>query len=520
MADFVESLQQGFRLGTSMHGLVFHSAGVGARVEDHDGVQLTVLGGDYVRDLLTGGDRAPTQIAGSGTDDYLKTVFGTVRDWTDLSSTVSISTDRTPAAPREGEVGAIDVAAPPSPEVEAAVAGPELEDVDLLGSGMHSEQFGVIGRHTTNGRLVAMDMWGTNVVSVFGVQGAGKSYTVGALLEAALIQEPAVNRLPAPLGGVVFHYSSDQSYTPEFVSMHEPNSGPLATGLADYGAAAQGLQDVVVLVPNAVLARRRAEYGDLKVEPILLGPDELQLADWKLLMGIAGGNQMYAKAMSLILGDLRDGVTLSALRDAIEHSALTASQKSTALHRVKFTEPYVREGADVARLMTPGRLVVVDLRDELIDKGEALSLFMVLLNRFTQATDHGKKFNKIIVFDEAHKYMDDPALTDAITEAVREMRHKGASIVVASQNPPSLPPEVIELSSVIIAHRFTSPAWLRHLQKVSHAFRDMKGSQLTDLVPGSAYVWAGGNPRYQKPQRLSMRPRLTLHGGETRRATE
>lgn len=256
------------------------------------------------------------------------------------------------------------------------------------------------------------------------------------------------------------------------------------------------------------------------MEPILLGPDELQLGDWKLLMGIAEGNQMYAKAMSLILGDMRDHVSLEALRDAIEASSLTANQKSTALHRIKFTEPYVRAGADIAGVMRPGRLVIVDLRDELIDKGEALSLFMVLLNRFTQASDKGEKFNKIIVFDEAHKYMDDPALTDAITEAVREMRHKGASIVVASQNPPSVPQEIIELSSVIVAHKFTSPAWLKHLQKVSHAFGDMKGSQFTHLAPGQAYVWAAGNAKYLRPQRVQMRPRLTRHGGETRRATE
>lgn len=514
MDAFVESLQQGFRLGVSMHGLVFHASGRGSRLEEHDGVQMTVLGSDYVRELLEGAERAATCVAGQDRDQYLKTVFATVRDWAELTPESAVEPPTVEVAP--------DLSAP-QPTVAISgdeVAGPALETVDLLASGQRSEQFGIIGRHAMHGRPVAVDMWGTNVISVFGVQGSGKSYTVGALLEAALMTEPALNRLPAPLGGVVFHYSSDQSYVPEFVSMRRPNAGPQADRLTAYGAAARGIEDVVVLVPQAVLDRRRREYGDVRVEPIALGPDELQLADWKLLMGIAEGNQMYAKAMSLILGELRDELTLKKLRDAIEESELGVAQKATALHRIRFAEPHIREGAHVAGLLRPGRLVVVDLRDDLIDKGEALSLFMVLLNRFTQATDTGRKFNKIIVFDEAHKYMDDPALTDAITEAVREMRHKGASIVVASQNPPSVPQEIIELSSVIVAHRFTSPAWLRHLQRVSHAFGELKGSQLTDLAPGQAYVWAAGNTRYQHPQRVEMRPRLTLHGGETRRATE
>jgi DNA helicase HerA-like ATPase len=245
----------------------------------------------------------------------------------------------------------------------------------------------------------------------------------------------------------------------------------------------------------------------------------LQLADWKLLMGIAEGTQMYAKTMSLILGDLRGRVTVEDLRDSVTASTLTPAQKTTALNRISFVEPYVRSGEAISQVIQPGRLVIVDLRDELMDKGEALSLFMVLLNRFTQARHNGKSFNKIIVFDEAHKYMDDPALTNAITEAVREMRHKGASIVVASQNPPSVPEEIIELSSIILAHKFTSPAWLKHLQKVSQAFVDMKSSQFTHLGPGQAFAWAAGNPKYIRPQRIQMRPRLTRHGGATRKAT-
>ena len=39
------------------------------------------------------------------------------------------------------------------------------------------------------------------------------------------------------------------------------------------------------------------------------------------------------------------------------------------------------------------------------------------------------------------------------------------------------------------------------------------------LEPGEAYVWAAGNDKYLRPQAVRMRPRLTLHGGGTRRAS-
>ncbi len=84
---------------------------------------------------------------------------------------------------------------------------------------------------------------------------------------------------------------------------------------------------------------------------------------------------------------------------------------------------------------------------------------------------HGAEhsFNKLVVFDEAHKYIESPDLVAGLIEVVREMRHKGMSIMVASQDPPSVPVSLIELSSQVILHKFNSPAWLKHIQKANAA---------------------------------------------------
>ena len=58
------------------------------------------------------------------------------------------------------------------------------------------------------------------------MQGGGKSYTLGSIIEAATLPAPPVNQLPSPLATIVFHYSPTLDYEPEFTSMVAPNSDP------------------------------------------------------------------------------------------------------------------------------------------------------------------------------------------------------------------------------------------------------------------------------------------------------
>lgn len=62
--------------------------------------------------------------------------------------------------------------------------------------------------------------------------------------------------------------------------------------------------------------------------------------------------------------------------------------------------------------------------------------------------------------------MDNKDLTSTIVTAIREMRHKGVSMMIASQDPMSLPTEIIELSSIMLMHKFNSPQWVKHVQNL------------------------------------------------------
>lgn len=159
------------------------------------------------------------------------------------------------------------------------------------------------------------------------------------------------------------------------------------------------------------------------------------------------------------------------------------------------------------------------MRDEFIEKDEALGLFVVMLNIFAGSKNvNGEKFNKFIVFDEAHKYMNNKDLVNSITTAIREMRHKGVSIMIASQDPMSLPTEIIELSSIVVLHRFSSPAWVKHVQKAITPLQTLTASEMAQLGSGEALLWASkasDKSVTMRPVKISIRPRVTKHGGDT-----
>lgn len=202
-----------------------------------------------------------------------------------------------------------------------------------------------------------------------------------------------------------------------------------------------------------------------------------------------------------------------------QDSYLSNAQKNLASQKLDFASEYILNDKLLKQYMRPGRLIIVDLRDEFIEKNEALGLFVVMLNIFASVKDvDGKQFNKFIVFDEAHKYMNDKDLVGSITTAIREMRHKGVSIMIASQDPMSLPSEIIELSSVVIMHKFSSPAWVKHVQKSITALQTLTPTAMSSLTSGEAFLWANkATDRMftQRPVKISIRPRVTKHGGDT-----
>lgn len=443
-----------------------------------------------------------------------------------------------PAAPPPKAATVANVAPigrpPEPPAAEKPLAAPSLEakvealvpyDI-MLGVTGDSPQYGLLG--DVSGRRIAIDLNQTHTISLFGVQGGGKSYTLGTIAEMASLPIPNINVLPNPLATVIFHYSPTMDYRPEFTSMVAPNSeaAQVKSLKETFGAEPQALSDVLLLAPADKLDERKQEYPDIEVRPLKFGAAELQTSHWRFLMGAVGNQATYIRQLNRVMKSLRDDLTLEGLNQGIEASSLPDHLKGMAKMRLELASEYIDDSVCLKDEIRPGRLIIVDLRDEFIEKDEALGLFVVLLQLFAdakyrdaQGTDHS--FNKLVVFDEAHKYIESPDLVSGLIEVVREMRHKGTSIMVASQDPPSVPISLIELSSQIILHKFNSPAWLKHIQKANAALGILTPEKMSNLRPGEAFIWSSKatDEAFTKSAiKIRCRPRVTHHGGATKTA--
>lgn len=391
----------------------------------------------------------------------------------------------------------------------------------LLGANGATPQYGLLGEYA--GRKIALDLDGCNTISLFGVQGGGKSYTLGTIVEMATMPIENINVLPSPLATVIFHYSPTQDYAPEFASMLCANTsvGEISSLRDVYHADPAPMRDILILAPESKVNERRVEFPGIEVLPISFAASELKAAHWKFLMGATGSQRMYLQQINQIMRSLRSNLTLDALRTGIENSHLSDTLKELALTRLSFAAEYVNDAHLLQDVIRPGRLIIVDLRDEFIEKDEALGLFVVMLEIFAEAKFNGTSFNKLVVFDEAHKYIENADLIAGLVEIVREMRHKGTSILVASQDPPSVPTQLIELSSQIIMHKFNSPAWLKHIQKANAALASLSSEKMSNLSTGEAYVWsskASDDAFSRGVVKVKCRPRITQHGGGTKTA--
>ena len=394
----------------------------------------------------------------------------------------------------------------------------------MVGATHRTPQYGVLGK-TKEGQRVALDLNGCAVISLFGVQGSGKSYTLGAIAEMAALGVPRVSKLETPLGVVFFHYHQSDAYEPEHARATEPNDNPseVVRLYREYGAAPAGLSDVVILTPSELLEKRRAEFPSIEVLPLKFGPSEIGAAGWRFLLGAVGNSSLYVRQIVAIMRKLRDSLSPQTLREEIKRAELKDEIQKLAEDRIKLAEPYIDDDARLGDLMRPGRTIIVDLRDEWLDKDDALGLFVVMLHIFGKVQHNGAPMNKLVVFDEAHKYISDSSLIGEVVETIRQVRHEATTVVIASQDPMSVPRAVIELTSVLVLHRMTSPAWLKHLKSAIAPLSKVRVDDLQTMVPGEALVWArtSSSEKFQlAPQRVTVRPRFSRHGGGTQTAVK
>ena len=330
-----------------------------------------------------------------------------------------------------------------------------------------------------------------------GLQGSGKSHTLSCILESCLLPMPGVIRLKQSMTSLVLHY--DQN----------PSSICEATGLIESPFTIDGCtphvgrEQLLVLVSPSYYQQRKDFYGDYCiVKPLLLRWSTMTANHIKSIMRIEeDGNQLYvAGLLDLLRRYQRENLVpeyeefVSEVKGACNLSAQTGplEQRLRLLSSIiaESEENRGHEGTDLLEACKPGMLVVADLTDPLLSSTEVNGIFQILVEQFRAAPGAGG--SKLLVVDEAHKYMSGKSsdgLSEAIVNVSRLMRHDGIRLVVSTQSPLVLAPELLELSTVAVLHHFHSPDWFHYLKgKLPLVKADW--DRILELDIGSALVYA------------------------------
>ncbi|KAJ6260795.1 hypothetical protein Dda_5025 [Drechslerella dactyloides] len=312
---------------------------------------------------------------------------------------------------------------------------------------------------------------------ICGLQGAGKSHSLSVILENCLIPNKSIGILARPLSALVLYFAP---YTPidagkpcEVAYLAVPGPGS-ENGIAD-GQGPVNARSVAVLASRSNLGNMKKVYGKIPgvtVRPLLFKPSQLTIKTMLHLMSVSqDNNALYLQVVTRILREMAAenpaGFSYEKFKELLSEEQLTPMQWAPLELRLELLESFI--GAEQNPTpFTPvaGSVTIVDLTCPFVDAETACVLFSICLDLYSSApSDTGK----VVALDEAHKasYIEneisDTEFANSVIQNIRLQRHLGLRTIISTQDP-QVHPELLELASFIIMHRFDSPRWFKTLR--------------------------------------------------------
>ncbi|RXG42923.1 hypothetical protein VDGE_02139 [Verticillium dahliae] len=312
---------------------------------------------------------------------------------------------------------------------------------------------------------------------ICGSQGAGKSNTLACLLENCLLRSK-LGSLPRPLTGIVFHYDGFNS---DLIGL------PCE---AAFLASDRQVSVRVLCAPTNIqtIKNTYARVPNVVIEPFRLRDEDLNTQRMLNLMAVGAGNvPLYMHVVTRILREMRisqqnsgQPFKYSQFKATMNKEDLQVAQSVPLQQRLDTLESFMASSAILSKKQKkamktteannwtpcPSQLIIVDLSCPCVTSDMACSLFNIALQLFLEGD---KSVSRVVALDEAHKYMRDSSpesciFTENLLGVIRQQRHLGTRVIISTQEP-TISPKLLDLCSVTIVHRFTSPDWLRTLQK-------------------------------------------------------
>ncbi|KGO70397.1 hypothetical protein PITC_015100 [Penicillium italicum] len=374
---------------------------------------------------------------------------------------------------------------------------------------------------------------------VCGVQGSGKSHTTACMIENCSMRLPALGTLKQSISTLVLQFDEYTSTT----SSQPSEAAFLASLLPQY--AHEQPVPLRVLVSPTNLSNLRDMYSqipNIDIQPFKLQPKHLNISMMLSLMSVSqsGSVPLYMAQVTRILREMamESGgyFDYADFRGRLKKLKLDRSQTPFLYQRLDLLDSYLDlDGTGTSDYFVDGGITILDLSCPFVDQSTACILFRIAIDLFLHA--HPSR-GKMIVADEAHKYMADTLAAKTLTETfltiIRQQRHLGVRIIISTQEP-TISPQLIDLCSLAIIHRFTSPGWYKTIEKhvpmggekdPHQTDGARKGlSEVARLRTGEAIVFASsahlvgedGNVMNTQHEtfKVMMRKRITWDGGRS-----
>lgn len=339
-----------------------------------------------------------------------------------------------------------------------------------------------------------------------GLQGSGKSHTVGCLLESCLVpyklrrKGPPIVKLLNPMNALVLHYDSSPLSECEIRGLLSPN--PDLPNQVCFDS-----KKTSVVLSNSYFDSRKDHYNnfpDVAMKRLLFRWSDLTADNIRTIMRVNESSPLYVTSMFNILRNHGTQGKLPPYRDfkkEVERTCTVPGQRGPLQQRLDIleslivdcpsNEKYANHAFDFSTFYEPSHLTIMDLTDPFLSAEDANAIFQIIVEKFQKAQPPStaeettankkkknkknknamvasKKVSKLLMLDEAHKYLSgvpSDMLTRTLVSAARLMRHDGLRLIIGTQSPLSIANELIELMSIVFVHRFHSIDWFNHLHR-------------------------------------------------------
>lgn len=417
----------------------------------------------------------------------------------------------------------------PSAKLTKSPKPPTGVDILIGDDVLDSPHIGVLGELKDGRKKLGISLTKPQCLVLLGYMGSGKSYALGVLIENALLSQPGLIEQTRPMSVVAFNYRRNPQARFEHGGFAVPNTKPNEVKrLAEkYGGQPSAVNDLHVFGYEQELPRRAWEYGSLRTLPIQFRPDELSADHWEILMKPPTREAEYMDIIRDIIQKLfyQERLTFRNLERAIQSDErMSPAQRRKATNRLSFAERWISDDRpyEWSDVLTEGSLNIFDLRMQAMEASEALKLCLIITD-LVRRTKNG--VNKVIVFDEAHEYVDCKELVGELENAITQIRHDGLSFILASQFPERIPERIFKYLLTRLVFKLPNAKSINYVRKAAPNLETLSPQKVSnlDLEQGLCFVQTDDDCTdtfMQIPQALEVRPRCTLHGGSTIRQVD